>query len=728
MRTPDRGLYVVAVLLSAFLLFLVQPMIAKIALPLFGGSPAVWGTCLLFFQGLLLMGYAYSHWLVRQPLRRQLALHAVLMLLPLIVLPPSIDPSSAPPPSAWPVEELLMALARAVGLPFLVLATNSTLVQHWYLVRHKREPYFLYAASNVGSLLALVAYPLVVEPLVGTTLQTWAWTGGYLAFVLAGGTCMVLAARAKSTAVESAASDEIAGEKEGVWAEVNRAWSARVLFKSMVASSLLVSVSVHISTDVAAVPLLWVIPLGLYLLTYIIAFLPGRGYPRRYLEIVAMLGITIELFGMRVGQAIGLWAVVVFSLGTLFVGCWICHADLARDRPAPRHLTTFYFYLALGGFLGGVFGNLVAPMLFDTVAEYPLTLVMLALVLAMGPDHGRKLLASLRRPIAWLVPVAMAGALALCAWQLSAGVAAGRESLWMAVPLAVLLVGLARRTAPAEFVFASGLVTVLVLSGLYSKGRLLDIDRSFFGVLRVVQEGPDRLLLHGTTAHGVQRTEPHSDVPTAYYHRHAPLPATMRTQRPDSRIGVVGLGAGAIAALGQHGQRMTYYEIDPINEPLARRWFTYLEKSPATIDMVVGDARLRLEDAIDGEFDLLLLDAFSSDSVPVHLLSEEAMRLYLRKIKPDGILLVHISNRYLDLMPLMKGIEERLGLTGLQFHFSPSAQDKLEGAVGSNAVVFSRNGGVLQPLLAEGFAPFPAELRGRVWTDDYSSILPLIKR
>ncbi len=298
----------------------------------------------------------------------------------------------------------------------------------------------------------------------------------------------------------------------------------------------------------------------------------------------------------------------------------------------------------------------------------------------------------------------------------------------MLVPLVVLLVGLARRGAPAEFAIASGLVTVLVLSGLYSKGRLLDIDRSFFGVLRVVQEGPDRLLLHGTTAHGVQRTEPHSDVPTAYYHRNAPLPATMRTQKPGARIGVVGLGAGAIAALGLPGQKMTYYEIDPINEPLARRWFTYLEKSPADIDMVVGDARLRLEDAIDGEFDLLLLDAFSSDSVPVHLLSEEAMRLYLRKIKPDGILLVHISNRYLDLLPLMKGIEERLALSGLQFHYGPTPEDKAEGAVGSHAVVFSRAPDVLQPLLAEGFGPFPAELRGRVWTDDYSSILPLLKR
>ncbi len=711
--------FAVSVFLSAFFLFLVQPMIARMLLPSFGGSPAVWNTCMLFFQGLVLLGYSYSHYLPAWiGTRKHMALHAPLLVLPILLLPPAIDPAWAPPPDAWPIPALIGALALAAGLPFVVLTTNGSLVQHWYTVREGKEPYFLYAASNAGSLLGLLGYPFVVEPLLDLRQQGILLTAGYMAFVATTLLCQVLTWRKAS-------------EREAMPVETRApaeplTWRRRLywVFLAMVPVTVLLAVTLRITTDLAPVPLFWVVPLAIYLLTFIIAFLPQAPYPRLSLELAGMLFVTVGLAVVGT-YAIEIERMLAATMGALLFGGWICHGDLARDRPDPAHVTEFFLWISVGGFLGGVFGNLVAPLAFDWIAEFPISLFLLAVVFALRGDRGKTLVRDSRSRVVHVAAIGMVVVVAVLAWVVGSGrleAANPRVDLTLFVPL---VAGIALFRWAGPFLVAASLVAFVRLSGIVPEMAVVDAERSFFGVVRIIegggkQESKIRLMLHGTTLHGLQYIDPYTTDPTIYYHPAAPIGGTIRSLPANSRIGVVGLGTGAIAALAKRGQTLTYFELDPRMEPMARKWFDFLKVSPAALRTVVGDARLTLAREPDRSLDFLMVDAFSSDAIPVHLLTTEAIRLYLDKIDEDGMVMMHISNRYLRLDHVLRGAARELGKPAALAVWHPTAEEEAQGALPCAVVVFAHRQEAIDGL-GKWFSPFP-DGPSVVWTDDYASI------
>jgi hypothetical protein len=701
-----RRLHAASVLGSALLLFLIEPMVAKALLPLYGGSPAVWNTCLLFFQGLLLLGYAWAHFGARRlgP-RGQLIAHAVVLLGTLALLPPRV-PTEGPGASAWPVPSLLAALAISVGPQFFVLASNSSLVQRWHALRAGESPYFLYAASNVGSFVALVAYPFLVEPAAGTRAQLRFWSFGYTAFVVLSGVVLAAAWRGAPVVTPPASRPLPSGAR--------LRWAVR----AAVPSSLLLAVSLAIATDVASIPLLWVVPLAIYLATFVIAFWPRVGYPRRLLVTVGAVLISLILTWPNVGRG-DLKLGLGLPLLTLLVGCWVCHADLARDRPDPEHVTEYYLWIAIGGFAGGVFGNLIAPRLFNSVAELPLSLALLALMFSLGDDHGAALLAALRRPVTWLRLAATA--VPFVAWGVIAPrVPTGR---WDSVPFVLLLAAMALWRVPGQFAAACASAALVSTLGVIPGVRTLEARRSFFGVVRVREWDGKRRLVHGTTWHGAQRVAPFEPEPLLYYAAMSPLSRALVLQRGDAHVGVVGLGTGSFAYYAKPEQSIRYYEIDPIVEPLARRWFTFLKDSRGHVDVQLGDARLSLRDAPDRSFDFLLVDAFSSDAIPIHLLTVEAVQLYLDKLVPDGLLVLHVTNVHLDLVPVVRAIAHRLGLAAAHIEWSPDKEDSSY----VEAVALARTREPLQKLLDRGWDVLD-DGREVLWTDDRSNLLSVIVR
>lgn len=715
------ALHITSIFLSAFLLFLVQPMIAKALLPDFGGSPAVWGTCLVVFQGLLLAGYASADRVRRLPPKTLLAVQAAIVLLPLVLLPPALR--TAPPgPSAWPVPALVLALAASVAAPFFALSTNSTLVQSGYARTVGREPYFLYAASNLGSLLALAAYPFLLEPRMALSTQRYAFAAGYIGFVVLTLALGILSLRRRSPAADAHAAGT-PGEPAAdaapapTWAQ-RRHW----MWLAAIPSGLLVATTLHISTDVAAVPLLWVIPLALYLLSFVLAFLPRAEegalglFPRVRLALVTRLLVAGSLAALHSGTDIPYGFHLVLSLATLFSGAWLCHGEVAAARPAAGRLGEFYLWVSAGGLLGGVFGNLVAPILFDAVVEYPFFLFALALA-TVPPGAFR----TRRR--------AVIGVSAACGAAVLLPVLAARAvTLPLEVqllPLVILPLSLAARHRPERFAIASAAIAVCAAAGLGTRTAVLDAERSFFGVVRVLEEAPDmRVMTHGTTVHGHEfRKTPY---PIGYYFPGAPIAVVVAAAPDGARIGVVGLGTGAIADIAKAGQSVDFYEIDPIVEPMARRWFRYLDRSRADVRTILGDARLTLARAEDESYDLLVMDAFTSDAIPIHLITRDAIALYLQKLKPGGRILVHVSNNYLDVVPVVRGAARDLGLPGAHLFWEPSEDQVTWGASPSNVVVLARTPEDLQDLFDLNWEPLGSEPVVE-WTDERSSLLEAVR-
>jgi hypothetical protein len=690
-----------SVLVSALLLFLVEPMVAKALLPLYGGSPAVWSTCLLFFQGLLLLGYAWAHFSSRRlGSRGALVAHGVLALLPLLLLPPRI-PTEGPAGNAWPVPSLLAALAKAVGLPFFVLASNTSLVQKWHSRRD--SPWFLYAASNVGSFVALLAYPFAVEPSVGLKLQLRLWSCGY-------GLFLALLAVSLWHAWRSAApSEPMAGMP---WRRRLR-WTAR----AAVPSSLLLAVSLTITTDVAAIPLLWVAPLALYLATFVIAFWPGLRYPRAKLVLAGAALISASLAWPDLGRH-ELYVKLGVPLLTLFVGCWICHTDLARDRPEPQHLTDYYLWIAVGGFLGGVFGNLISPKLFHSVAEQPISLALLALLFYVGDDQGAELWALLRRRRTWL-RLAVAG-VPFVVWMLISSRMSRGPVWWDYVPLTLLAIAIVMIRYPGQFAVAAAGAALVTGLSVISGVKTLEEQRSFFGVARVREMNGRRSLVHGTTRHGVQKVG--DPQPVLYYAPLSPLSRIVGMQHTGAQIAVVGLGCGSLAYYTRPQQKLRYYEIDPIIEPMARRWFTFLGDAKGDIEVHLGDARLTLRELPDHSQDVVFVDAFSSDAIPVHLLTVEAIQLYLQKLKPGGYVALHLSNRYLDLVRVPRAVARVLGVSAAYIENTPDP-DYPKAFV--EMVALAPDHAALQPLLDRGWEKMPEGLEV-LWSDDNSSLLSLL--
>jgi len=764
------ALYGVTIFTSAALLFFIQPIFARMALPLLGGSPAVWNTAMVFFQAALLAGYAYAHasvaWL---GVRRQAALHLLILLLPIAILPIAIPAGWTPPPGN-PIAWLLGLMVVCVGLPFFAVSTTSPVVQAWFAAtRHRQaaDPYFLYAASNVGSMLALMSYPLWVEPALPLTRQSRAWAWGYGCFVLLVAGCAAWLWRSTRRhrsgggAASEAASRGGGGpaaplaSERGKPAKPAAAQRLRWILLAFVPSSLLLSVTLYLSSEIAPVPLLWIVPMAIYLLTFILAFarrplLAAEVWGRALVLLVVPLVLVMN---MRATQPIG-W-LMALHLVTFFVAALICHRELAASRPAAAHLTEFYLWISLGGALGGVFSALVAPLIFNSVAEYPLTLILAcAVCLPRGQDAyfdvARPLDSALDKPdikirvlppsitvsdIAWPAGLALlAIGLVLAAQSTPLLTAAVAPGAVFAGP-ALICYSFSRR--PLRFTL--GVAALLLAAQLYygGTGRVLFAERSFFGVHRVTLDPTGRfhILLHGKTTHGMQSLDPaRRHEALAYFYRTGPIGDVLALygRGEAEQVAVVGLGAGSLASYGQPGQAWTYFEIDPVVLKIARdpRFFSFLRDSWAQVDVVLGDARLSLVGQPDGKFDLIIIDAYSSDAIPIHLVTREALALYLRKLAPGGRLAFHISNQHLDLEPVFGNLARDADLTAVtRADTNVSAREVVElGKAPSLWLVMARQPDEIAALAHEpGWRPSRRNDRQAVWTDDYSSVMSVFR-
>lgn len=717
-------LFTVTTFTGSGLLFLVQPMFAKQVLPGLGGSPAVWNTCMLFFQATLLLGYLYAHastrWLGP---RRQAIVHLLLLAAPAIGLP-IIPGSASPDATEHPVRWLLSTMTISVGVPFFVVSTSAPLLQRWFAtlpVSSARDPYFLYAASNLGSLTALVAYPLLVEPTLGIRTQSVVWAAGYFLFAVLTAAC-VWFVRVFGSATAAAA----ASAADYVPSTVSLRDRTRWVLLSFLPSSLMLGVTTHISTDIAAVPLLWIVPFAMYLLTFVLAFSQRAIVPRRLVAAVLwpLVLATVTALLLNRNQ---IW-MIPLHLVTFFCSAMACHLNLAAARPGVSHLTEFYLWVSFGGMLGGVFNSLIAPNLFSFILEYPILLAAVPFVTVL-PRATRAPAASTLMKIA--VPIV---ALSCCAvWAVvPLPLPVSRVFLVISIGLAIPLV-LNQRTVGSTIalIVTVGLVGLLAIGQSRGGGHVLLVERSFFGVHKVI-ESPDhthRVLLHGNTVHGWQQLPGDSTCePSSYYATAGPFGQLIARTGPGLRdVAVVGLGTGALGCYAEPKQNWTFYEIDPVVRRIASSpaLFTQLRNSRGNLSIVLGDGRTSLQRAAPDSYDLLVLDAFSSDSIPVHMLTREAIGLYLSRLRAGGILAVHISNRYLELEPVLAALAGSSGLYGLSSrdrHVPP--EDAARGRTAAQWVVLSTEPEKITSLRDEGgWKPLQGEPRVHPWTDDYSNVL-----
>ena len=677
-KTPLLSLhYGLTIFLSAFLLFQVQPMIGKMILPWFGGSASVWTTCMLFFQVLLLLGYAYSHFVMsyRSP-RFQSYLHISLILLSLIFLPLAANANWRPTGTENPTIRILALLTVSIGLPYFVLSTTGPLIQAWF-VREKTNaiPYRLFALSNLGSLLALLAYPLLVEPRLPTRWQSGSWSGLFILFAIS---CGLLAWRGRKGEVRHAQHSA-----EAVKGSVGQSliWIALAACPSVV----MITDTSFLTENVAPIPLLWVFPLALYLLSFILCF-EGKGwYQRRLFLPLLIVGIGalayLPTLGMNALPI--LWAMGI-NLAAFFVICMVCHGELAAMRPHPTLLTGYYLMLAVGGACGGLFAGLFAPYCFNSNYDYSVGLVLTAIVVSVVfvTRHANQR----HKKLAWLVAAAL----------------------------------------------TVGVTTVRVIDHLDELDNARLLVRDFYGSQGVydVDTGVDarRVLMHGQIIHGKQYTSPErAHLPLTYYSYGSGVGRALLAKGKEGplRVGLVGLGAGTLATYGRSGDTYRIYEIDPLVLDIAKTQFTFLANNPAQTEVFLGDARLVLDNQPSQQFDVLVIDAFSGDSVPVHLLTREAFAIYLRHLKPGGVLAMHVTNRFLDLPPVVKAEGESFGMTVKMIKNDGDRSQEIYAAawtlISTDQQFFEQDGlkGVVQEIPARAELP--------LWTDDYSSVFSVLK-
>jgi hypothetical protein len=747
-------------------------MFTKMVLPLLGGSAAVWNTACVFFQGTLLLGYLYAHLSTRYlGHRAQTIVHGCVLALGLVALPIGVASGWTPPTEGAQIPWLIGLLAVSIGLPFFAISATAPLLQRWFAhTDHASagDPYFLYGGSNLGSLAALLSYPLLVEPKLGLRAQGSTWTLGYALLGAAIATCAaVLWKRYRAEEANTAPSEE-----QGLVANVT--WRLRLhwLALSVVPSALLLGVTRHIGTDIAAVPLLWVLPLALYLLTFVLVFARRPWCSQRWMLLgqVLFVALVVGLYQTNLPNPLLL---VPVHIGAMFFTSMVCHGELARRRPVARHLTEFYLWMSIGGVVGGILASIVAPLVFDGVLEYPLAL-FLALLLRPAPVkpglierivaerfHGERAGPIAARTTRWTLDLALP---ALVLWLGMAGgseegnhwrnwVTGGLGSLLDRFPSLELLpraeLGPIVFALTAAFAFAClssrparfalGFLAVMRFTAPDVFGappyRLLR-ERSFFGVYSVhsfdTQVGRFRILLNGTTNHGAQNLD-RPLAPTIYYTREGPVGqffnAIKGTPAAEGRIGVVGLGVGALACFAARDQRMTYYEIDPLDERIARdkKYFTYLSECGKHTDVVIGDGRLSLVKEPDGALGVLVVDAFSGDAIPAHLLTKEAIALYFQKLSPTGFLLLHVTNAYLDLMPVVGNLVADAGL----FARSSVGFQPMQTPFGtaSDWVVVARKDAALARFAFTNppWQPVPPVPAAGLWTDDFSNILQALR-
>ena len=724
-------LYSLALLVSAALLFVLQPMVGKSLLPLLGSTPQVWTTTVLFFQAALLAGYAFSHWSSRalEP-RTQAVVQVGLLAAAAMALPVAIDASADPPASANPIPWLLGTLTLTAGLPFFALAANGPMLQRWLAsARHRaaRDPYFLFAASNGGSLLGLLAYPIVVEPRLTLGDQRGAWSTGYVVCALLVAACAVALwlrpGRAPADTDPATISARTIGRRDRL----------RWLALAAVPSSLMLGTTTYITRDLTPVPLLWVIPLSLYLATFILAFAPGVRAERvvKVTRLLLPIVAILLVYTLAVGAQKPLWVILGLHLVGMTIAAAMCHARLAADRPPPSGLTEFYLWVAAGGVLGGLFNAVFAPLALPGLIEYPAAIVAAAALRPAPPKKRPDLLEFfLRDPrptraMDLVVPLLMGGALAVALELARAD--DGQVDFGPRTAIIGLFCGLAFNLARRPLRFGLGLAAVLVAATLAIEpgDRTLERDRSFFGIYKVVETESGRFhrLYDGTTVHGMQRVDqPGRPEPLEYFSEAGPVGQALGNLPPAATepFAVIGLGAGTMSC---YRPMTTFFEIDPTVVEIARDpdLFTYLRECPARV--VVGDGRQALGREPPGRFGLLAIDAFNSDAIPIHLITREAMQLYMERVGPRGAVLFHISNRFVDLEPVLANIAADLDLVCVNQRHVPTPEDEERGHSVSRWALLTRAEEDLGPIAADARWHDCVPDGARTWTDDYSDLL-----
>ena len=673
-------LFAVTVFTSAFLLFQVQPLLAKFILPWFGGTPAVWTMCMLVFQLLLFGGYGYAHLLSKlSSVSKQACVHAALLTLAALSLPIVPDAGWKPIGDEAPGLRITLLLLSTVGVPYFLLSATGPLLQQWFSKACTGiSPYRLYALSNFGSLLALLSYPFVFEPMLSSTVQAWLWSTLFLIFALA---CLLCG---WTTALHC---PEAAREDDNAESPVDNAQPSMVrwFILAMLPSVMLLATTNEVCMDIAVVPFLWIIPLTLYLLSFILTFESDRFYNRRLTTIATALSLAGTALMMAQGAFLGVLLQIMVFFGNLFLVCMLCHGELVRLKPSPRRLTSFYLTISAGGAAGGLFVGLIAPLIFDGYCELPLG-IFVCLLICAGT---------------WL---------------------RDDPQFQKAVPGNVSLrfgVGL------------SGLLLLYFAFVTQQTPATLAVERNFYGVLRVADDmdessgRPARDMVHGRVVHGRQfLDEAGRCQPSTYYSHSSGVGRLLLQPSSMSRhIGVVGLGAGTLAAYGRPGDTLRFYEINPAVISLAHEHFTFLSGCEGRVNIVPGDARLVLDREVDQQFDVLVLDAFSGDAIPVHLLTSEAMQIYSRHLKPAGVVAVHISNSYFDLEPVVRALGEEFGLHARLHICKPNA----DGGVGlaSFWMLLSQESATLESAL--GPSATPVASCTVLWTDDHNNLLNVLR-
>ena len=742
--------YTAAVFLSALLLFGVQPMFTRMVLPQLGGSPSVWSVAMVFFQTMLLAGYAYAHWLAKAERRLiPVAVHLVLLVAAGLTLPLAIAKGWGEPPAAGTEFWLLGLFTVSIGLPFFALAANGPLLQSWFMnTGHEdgKDPYFLYAASNIGSFLALLSYPILLEPIFAVQTQSRLWSVGFALLTALIAACGALLLRAPANAQTV---HEVPATPKPSWPTISR-W----VFVAAVPSGLLVAVTAHISTDIGAAPLMWVIPLSLYLLTWVFTFARRAGLPHSLLLLLQPLAIAGVIVLLMIGTfSMPLFVNLVAHLLTFFVITMACHGELARSRPPAAHLTVFYVALSFGGMLGGLFAGLVAPYAFNWIAEYPILVVLAVLCrpalpgvwAAAGrflPDFARR---TLTRQIArWFWPVAAILALVLIVPAFTGFTVAyaDTDKLW-AVVIALAVLSVLFLSDPAKSALFVAVALAVIRLYPTDEGRAQTL-RSFFGV-NVIYETSNRqfrLIKHGSTLHGAERLLTDDGKPPegrpeplTYYHAKSAMKQVIDAVRARKggpiRVGIVGLGAGSLVCWIEPDESWRVFEIDPTVILASRdtKRFSFVSSCKPDIPIVLGDARLTVAKEPDGAFDLIIIDAYSSDAIPIHLAPQEAMAIYKAKLAPQGVVTMHISNRHLELQSVVVRIAAANGLKAWAYTNDNEEDDDDNYIFGSDVVIAARDltdvgalNGVPTWTLTE---PTPGQ---RTWTDDYSNIVGALWR
>ena len=732
------AVYAAAIFLSAGLLFAVQPLFTKMVLPTLGGAPSVWSMALVFFQGALLGGYLYAHLLTRYlPGRQSVVVHLLVLLAATFVLPLGLASGWGRPSADGETLWIVGLFAASIGLPFFALSANAPLLQAWYArTGHPsaKDPYFLYGASNVGSFLALLSYPFLVEPLTRLGQQTAAWSGLFYALIVLIGVCGLLLVRSKNaspsaTPVAEGALSAPTVKDAAIWAAL-----------AAVPAGLMIAVTAHISTDIAAAPLLWVIPLALYLLSYVLVFQTRRLIPHEFFVKAQPFLIALLVATFAVDLQLNILVVFAVHVATFFVTCMVCHGELARRRPAPRYLTAFYLWMAAGGVTGGIAAGMIAPRLFDWVAEYPLLIVAAVLCrpgFAIAEEREARLF--------WLA--ALAAMVLLAIPRLVFGFDF-EHNAYGGVVIVLLAVALVFSSDPLRFAALIALTFMFI--------RVYDVEaigrtsiRSFFGVHKILDTpGSEyRVLMHGTTIHGAQKIRDAEGNPISgrpepitYYTANSGIGQAIKAAREQKggpiRIAAVGLGTGSIACLTEEGDALTFYEIDQSVVRIAREdnYFTFVASCAPDAQIRLGDARFTLADVPDGQYDVIVVDAFSSDAIPIHLMTQEAMAIYLKKAAPNGLVVLHVSNRHLELSSVVAGIADANGAITRVHVGGAGDNDEQEYSdstyrYSTNVAVVGRSDEAFGPLATreswEVKEPDPTQ---RVWTDDYSNLIGALMR